>query len=197
MTETDLCNTALGILAHDRVITGDFRTATSTEALRCRLHYDAARRSVLSAGTWIFAETSILVCQPQACPSLGGDWPSYALPPDCLNIVRARQADDPSQPVDFRQAGAAVCCPPGAVRIIYVRDTPDLGLWPQQPLDAFAAELAARLAPAMTGSIEKARAFRADAAACLRNASLWNARQQPPKQPTHDRYAQSRGGGCR
>mgnify|MGYP006875487627 CR=1 FL=1 len=38
---------------------------------------------------------------------------------------------------------------------------------------------------------------RADAAACLRNASLWNARQQPPKQPTHDRYAQSRGGGCR
>ena len=37
MTETDVCNMALGMLGHDRVISSDVRTDKSTEAVRCRL----------------------------------------------------------------------------------------------------------------------------------------------------------------
>jgi hypothetical protein len=198
MTETDMCNTALGMLGHDRVISGDFRTATSTEAIRCRLHYDAARKSVLSAPTcWIFAEESVtLYCSPDPTQGCVADWRLFAQPPDCLNIVRAHHAHDPDAPLDFNPAGHDVCinCACDEATLVYVRDVKDLAAWPQPVLDALAAELAARLSGAITGSTDKAKAFRQDATRELTKASFWNARQAPQKPTGVNRYVHSRNG---
>lgn len=193
MTETDICNLALGMLAHDRTVSSDFRTATSTEAARCRLFFDACRRRVLGAHAWIFAETPATLCRCAApaagCPS---GWHAFATPPDCLNIIRA--ADPHAGPVDFMPCGASVSCPCVAAAIVYVRDVTDLAEWPQPALDALASELAARLAGPMTGSAEKAAAFRKDAARELAAAEAWNARQAPQKPTADNRYAAARNG---
>lgn len=195
MTETDMCNLALGMLGHDRTIAGDFRTATSTEAVRCRLHFDGARKRVLSAHSWIFAEDHVTLCaEPDPADASVTGWQAFALPSDCLNIVRAYEPECPGNALDFAPTADGVCCPRDRVTVAYVRDLKNLAAWPQPALDALAAELAARLSGAITGSAEKARAFRQDAARELAQAALWNARQAPQKPTGHNRYAESRNG---
>lgn len=190
MTETELCNMALGLLGHDRVIETDFRSDTSTEAARCRLHFDAARKRLLSGNDWQFAEEPVTLAFPRR--HTGGYDPA-TLPGDCLNIVRAHDPRDKDHRTPWAGTGrGSVRCLCDAATIVYIRDVQDLAQWPQRPLDALAAELAASLAFAMTGSADKAKAARQDALATLARAALWNARQFNKLMPCRDRYAHGR-----
>ena len=181
------------MLGHDRAIPEDFRTASTAEAARCRLFFDASRRSVLSAHAWIFATLpATLACDGCHADLCRAGWHAFPLPADCLNVIRAW--DPCEDPVDFAPSGHGVECPCDRPTIQYVRDATDLGEWPQPVLDALAAELAARLAGPMTGSADKAAAFRRDAARQLAAAAEWNARQAPQRRPTNDRYINARNG---
>lgn len=190
---------ALGMLGHDRVITGDFRTAASTEALRCRLFFDASRKAVLSADGhhWRFAEDTVKLDLPtphQYHPETP-DFPFlYELPVGCLNIIRVHRCDDCGFPVDFFPCATGVYCAEERATVIYVRDVTAIEDWPPLPLDALSAELAARLAGPMTASVDKTRAAKQDAKNALREAQLWNAKQFSNPPSNDDRYARSRGG---
>lgn len=200
MTETDICNLALGMLAHDRAIASDFRSDTSTEAVRCRLFFDSSRIKILSCGApWTFALENMTTCAetPGAFhdPDIAPGW-RFSLPAGCLHVVRVHDPFDERAPVDFRPCGTEIYVDECDTTIIYVDDTTDLTLWPQCALDALAAELAARLAGPMTGKAEKASAARADADRALSLATLWNARQTPPRAPADDRYIRARSAPC-
>lgn len=186
MTETDICNLALGMLGHDRTITTDFRTATSTEAMRCRLFFDACRKKILAAAAWLFAEDSVTLNNAERIGNGDFEW-YYQVPADCLNIVRMNCPD-------FRHTpGGIVCAARLGVELVYTRDVSDLTLWPQPALDALAAELAARLVVPMTGgNEEKTSVMRAVAKNALDDAKLWNANQTPQRPPNNDRYAKAR-----
>jgi len=56
MTAVDVCNNALGQIAHDRTITS--LTDGSAEAVRCALFWPRARRAVLAARPWKFLQAS-------------------------------------------------------------------------------------------------------------------------------------------
>ena len=193
MTETDVCNLALGMLGHDRAITGDFRTATSTEALRCRLHFDACRRRVLSCRDWMFAEDRVTLYGAEGCGGAASVMQAMRLPGDCLNVIRAHLPGRETDPVGWEpRAGHAIACDRAPSVIVYIRDVTDMDLWPQQPLDAFAAELAASLAGALTASVEKTANAKKEARAVLDDATVWNARQFPRRVQDPRRYERSR-----
>lgn len=196
MTETELCNTALGMLAHDRIITSDFRTDASTEAMRCRLFFDACRKRVLASRDWQFAEETITLSVASAAPGLWGSGSSpwlMAVPADSINVIRVHKPESEDVPSRWEPhaAGLLLCdmCP---ASIVYIRDVTDLSQWPQFPLDALAAELAAKLAGPLTGDAKRALAAKEDARETLAAAGLWNAKQFPQKAPPPDRIARSR-----
>lgn len=203
MTETDVCNLALGMLGHDRVIEGDFRVNAGAEAKRCRLFFDASRRAVLSSprATWFFAQESLRLCGEPCSEECGSRTPRWvaALPADCLSVVRVHRPGDPGTHVGFgHYQGTRLICGASDVEVVYVRDVSDPSEWPQHPLDAWAAELASRLAgPMGGGNAEKVRLAKDGAKAALIEAAAWNALQRPAPPKDWDRYAASRNGGRR
>ena len=56
MTKLDIWNAALALLPHDRRVEDE--NEDTTEALRCRTHYDSARRHVLVSHEWGFLAMS-------------------------------------------------------------------------------------------------------------------------------------------
>lgn len=162
MTTLEIWNAALALLPHDRTVAAE--DEDSTEALRCRQHWDAARRYVLGARDWNWLARE----EPGCCGAFGG----WSRPAGALRIVglvdpsgrrlRCRASDGMLFPVG-PDAGRAV-----AVR--YVPDCEDPALWPPSVAEAVAAELAARLAPVLTDNAQRESALMALAARRLEDA---------------------------
>ena len=99
-TETEICNRALSAFGAQSIIT-DVATEDSTEAIQCRLWYDATRDEVLEGALWNFARRAAMLARVKALPGTpeGGtttetewqpEWPtppwlySYTYPTDCI-----------------------------------------------------------------------------------------------------------------
>lgn len=91
MTKTEICNRALAVLGHDRVIadydgqTGGQYNDNSTEAMRCRQFYPAALRNVLSAYNWDFASTEVTISFSSASHT-------WAIPDGLVKLVSVMDA---------------------------------------------------------------------------------------------------------
>lgn len=171
MTETDLCNLALGLLGHDRTIKTDVRSDASTEAVRCRLHLDQCRRRTLALYPWRFCRARLMLEGGARRRFDAGEYRGwlYMLPPDCLEVVGVTGIDPEAAPRWHKVAEGELCCERPLRELIYLRDAREPDSWPPLALDVWVAELAASLAGAMLGAKE-ARAAREHARLALEAA---------------------------
>ena len=153
MTKIDIWNHALAMLPHDIPIGRE--DEDSTEAKRCRAHYDAARKAVLTAREWGWLARETPACCGAALG--GGAW-LHEAPPDALLVLGLVAADG------RRIKAQAVN---GGLR----------ALEPFAVQEAVVAELAARICPVLTDNPQRTQQLRVDALARLEEAGRQDAQR--------------------
>lgn len=149
MTKLEIWNRALALLPHDRRVASE--DEQSTEALRCRDQWDAARVHCLAAHDWGWATRS-MAYGPGGNECAHGSGHVFARPPDALCVVGLFDRDG-------RRVRAAVRdglfrSDADAVEIRYIPDLDtddDIEAWPAWFAEAVCRELATRLAPTILG----------------------------------------------
>lgn len=187
MTETDLCNLALGFLGHDRVI--EDLADGSSEAARCALFLPGARRAVMAAHDWGFLMLQTPLAKGAAAPD--GLHYVYMRPFEALRVCGLYNAD--GDPVSFAYVNGVLlsAAPEAAVAYTLDNDMPDD--WPPKVQDAVAWELAARLAGPLTGKTSAVQMARQAAGAYLRDARAADSNETRDRGEPGNRYADARG----
>lgn len=167
MTKLDIWNQALALLPHDRRVEAE--DEDTTEALRCRTHYDAARRHVLVSHEWGFLTMAgpTDTCPPER--SCGAAF-AYSRPGFALRVLGLYTQD--GRRLDATAVDGILVTHLPAASIRWLRDSEDPDEWPCQVQDAVAYELAARICPVVTGNPVRETALKASAAQTLREAWL-------------------------
>lgn len=158
MTKVEIVNLALGRLNEAPIVSLDERSAASNAA---KLYYDASRREVLRSFNWGFA----LRLESLALLDEGvSDFPFvYALPEDCLRVIRILRQGDP----DFASgAGQEFVTRSGKVytyvsdaMLEYVSNVEDANDFDGKFTEALSYKLAADMAYSVTGKLELANHY--------------------------------------
>lgn len=167
MTVLEIWNRALALLPHDIAVAST--EEDTTEAARCRQHYEAARKSVLTAREWgwLVRET------PSCCgAALGGAW-IHERPADALLVLGLCAPDGRRIKADAVNGGLRAMEPVAACR--YLADEEDPDAWPFAVQEAVVAELAARICPVLTDNPVRSQQLRAEAVAKLEEAGRQDA----------------------
>lgn len=155
MTKTEICNRALGVLGHDRMIS-DFESDKSTEAERCRQFYMSAKMNCLSEHNWDFAaiEREFGAVSPDA-----NGFARYPLPPGAIRIYSV--TDDASRPLETRRTRDFLMVKSfgSPVKIRYIADDVDESEFTHKFTEAVVYQLAALLSGPMLGNDQKTHNF--------------------------------------
>ena len=150
MTKLEIWNRALALLPHDRRVASE--DEQSTEALRCRDQWDAARVHCLTAHDWGWATRS-MAYGPGGNSCAHGSGHVFARPPDALRVVGLFGEDGRRVRARVRDGMFS-----SAAEAVEIRWIPDLGekhdieAWPPWFAEAVVWELARRIAPTITGA---------------------------------------------
>lgn len=191
MNKVDLWNKALALLPHDRRV--EDGAEETIEAIRCRDHYDDARRRILAAHEWGWAVQATPCCTGSLAFHRPGPT-EYAWPrPD--GVVRLVGLFGPDgRRVKAQSHGGFVFSDAPIASVRYIPDIEDLDEWPAWALDALAAELGQRIAPLITSNIAVERKLQAMAAERLAFAIRTDASEVRWNGTDGRTFARSRGG---
>jgi len=168
-SDTEIGNLALSRVGNKRQISS--LTEGTTEADLVNLHYARTRNSVLRMHPWNFAIRRVALAQISTTPAFEFDY-YYALPSDCLKVIRTSWEADGSfgtaiygfpglvggyqTQVPYRiesvsgVAGRVLACNESTVYIEYIAEITDVSLFDELFVDILAQRLAAEIAPALT-----------------------------------------------
>lgn len=169
MTKLDIWNAALAMLPHDRSIATE--DEESTEATRCRQHWDGARKAVLTAREWGWSAVETPAC---CGANATGGWFCFR-PPDAIRVIGLYTPDGRRVASDPINGGLRAREPFTAVR--YIPDEPDPDRWPPAVQEAVVAELAARIAPVLTDNPARSAELRQSALAAIEEAGHQDAQE--------------------
>lgn len=155
MTKTEICNRALAVLGHDRMV-DDFDSDQSTEALRCRQFYNAALEEVLGDHDWDFAAVEIKLRLSAADENGFARIPT---PPDCLRLISATNTE--GNPLKTRRARDFIFIKSDGCEAVvrYVSNDIDIETVPPKFREAFIYKLAALICGPMFGNDKKAEGY--------------------------------------
>lgn len=163
MTKTEICNAALGVLGHDRVVTDLYGMTDgayndqSTEAERCRLFFSAALENTLGAHDWDFAAVE----KPLTLTAVDDNgYARVPIIPDCLRIVRVTDAE--SHALKVRRTRDFLFVKVGSTHeavIRYVSSDIDFSCIPPKFREALTYQLAALICGPMYGSDSKTEGY--------------------------------------
>ena len=136
----------------------------SVPANSARLVYDSARRSTLRDYNWNFAVATAELAR--YADTQAGDFPfAFALPADCLRVIRLRLATPPGQVrsrtcgdfgrnLPFTLRGGRLLAHEPKVVLEYLRDVTDENEFDAKFIEALTYKLASELAMPVKGSAE-------------------------------------------
>lgn len=152
-----ICNLALDTLKQESV--ANIESPVSIEESLCARWYDVTRRELLRSHPWSFARTRVVLLRNSTAPSFEYD-DSYDLPTDFLRLLYLGEdayAGDKEYTVEGRQI--LMNNSGDSLAIVYVRDVVNVLLMDALFVDALAAELAVKLAPALLGLKPSAQSY--------------------------------------
>lgn len=179
-TETDIANTALSRVGHNRMMTSYDDDAT-TEGNIVRLHYPRLRDALLRAHPWNFAIKRAALAPEGTAPTYEYGY-KFPLPNDCLKVIRTRIESENTED-DYRIEGRYVLSNEATCSIEYIARVTDPAQFDAMFVDVLAWSLAAEIAMPL---INDARA--AENAARMFERKLVDARsidgqEGTPRQP--------------
>ncbi len=145
-TALDICNLALAKLGEAPLPAID-RNA-STAARLCYMHYHPARREVLVANRWTFAQQTATLSSAEAPPAATATATqqlSHTLPQNCLRVL---QVSSPS----WVLRGRSIFCPQAHINVLYIADVEDPSLFDPLFTEALCTLLACKLCIPLTAS---------------------------------------------
>ncbi len=187
----DIWNLALTRLGSTRVTSAadESKQAQSLAAI-----YDTVRLSELAAHPWVFAMTRAQIPASATAPPYG--WTkAYPLPTGFLRMVEIGEYFVLYQPdlVLFEIEGREILCDEGSpLRIRYIQDITNAGLFTPLFVDALAFRLAFELAEDLTQSLSKRDAAEKAYEMSIRKARRANAIQLPPQPTPEDTWLLAR-----
>lgn len=149
---TDICNLALGHLGEARITSLD---EDSVSARACVLHYESVRDEVLRSHRWNFAQDRKVLTALEELPPFG--WSrQYELPAECLRVleVNGSEAGDLVSS-EYLVEGRKILTNAEEVRLVYIRDVPDVSAYDPLFVRAFALRLAIVLTETIRGTTNK------------------------------------------
>lgn len=188
-TETEVVNSALGLLASRRITSLDDGSELATLA---RLRWAIARDAVNEAHPWNFADLRATLVASARVPAY--EWSTqYPLPtlPKCLAVRETSldQANSSQFPNVSGQRwvlgydsqdGRVIFCNATALSIRYTAQILDLNIWSPLAILALTYLLASDLAIEVTGEIEKQGGYLRSFQATMEQAMSSDARQASP-----------------
>jgi hypothetical protein len=155
-TDVDICNRALSRLGTRATISA--LDENSTEARTASIWYAATRDTLLRAHDWNFARRRVVLAEQGAAPT---GWAfRYALPTDCIRLLRIVSASPEAGAIRFEVAGDAtgrfVFCDQPAAEAVYVARVDDPNLYDAGFASALVDQLAAHIAYPITQKTETA-----------------------------------------
>ena len=169
-TDVDICNRALSRLGTRATISA--LDENSTEARTASIWYAATRDVLLRSHDWNFARRRVILAEQGAAPT---GWAfRYALPTDCVRLLRLASATPHLVSVRFEVAGDStsrfVLCDEPAAEAIYTARVDDPNLYDAGFASALVDQLAAHIAYPITQKTETAVRLAQMARAALADA---------------------------
>ena len=147
MTETEICNAALGRLGEAPILS---LTDTGATARACALHFKMTRDAVLRSHRWNFACKRGALAEMGTAPLFGWDH-AYQLPADFLRVVEVNESEDGAgNPWAVEQD--QLLTNDDAVNLVYVYRLEDASKFDPLFNEALACKLAEKLASTLRGS---------------------------------------------
>lgn len=148
ISETTICNLALGKLGGRRIMSLD---DASAEARQCKLAYEPTRDEALRAHRWNFAARRANLSRLADPPPFG--WRArYQLPSDCLRVLQLNGYEDYERPDLWEVEGRQLLTDRETAQVKYVARVTDATQFDALFVKALACKLAAEIAKALTGS---------------------------------------------
>jgi len=185
-SQVEIINRALIKLGASRITSID---DASKSAQVMSVLWDTVRRSELSKRYWTFSLARVLLPALSTPPTFGfGN--AYQLPPDYLKLVQVgdqylapgladyRTQDDSAWAIE---AGVLMTNFGAPLKIRYVADVSDPGLFTPQFIEVMASKLAYEACYAITQSRDGQQAAGQDYKQAVREAAMANAIEKPPQ----------------
>ncbi len=152
MTETNVCNLALGRLGETRVM--DLSESTAA-ARACALWYSTCRRESLRMHDWNFA-TDRATLTELVTPPLHGWGHQFELPANCLKVVALNASDEGDVTTDpYVIEGRKLLTDADTADIVYIFDETNPDNWDTLFLTLVTTSLAVKLSESLRGSTGK------------------------------------------
>lgn len=171
-TDVDICNRALSRLGTRATIAA--LDENSTEARTAYIWYAATRDVLLRSHDWNFARRRVILAEQGIAPT---GWSfRYALPTDCVRLLRIASALPLRDSVRFEVAGDStsrfVLCDEPAAEAVYTARVDDPNLYDAGFASALVDQLAAHIAYPITQKTEIAVRLAQMARAALADAMV-------------------------
>jgi hypothetical protein len=176
-TVTDIANLALSRLGEQGI--SDI-SENIPNAIRCRLHYETARDSLLRSHQWNFATVRAELTQLEDAPAFG--WThAYQLPADflCLSTLNGAQAKRCASAYVIE--GDNLLTNAGSAQITYVKKVTDPNRFDSLFADVLIFRLAAAIAMDVTGDAAKRDSMETMAGIRLDSAAFVDANETQPE----------------
>lgn len=136
LTPLDICNLALSRLGESPITAID--PNGSLPARMCYMHYHPVRREVLCAHRWSFATVSTTLQSAEEGTGDDTHQLRHSLPADCLRVLGVNSRC-------WTLRGRAVYCSAPTIRLQYIADVEDTGLFEPLFVEALVLRLAWKL----------------------------------------------------
>lgn len=160
-----------------------------------------ARDEALRAGAWRFAITRSIIAADATAPAWGFV-SQYTLPGDCMRVIEIGDYYVGLNMTDYRSGDEAMyrlegskilSQGSGALKIRYVSNAVDVGLFDPAFVQVMAYTMARKMAPRLTESVRtKKPDLDGEYALALRNARRADAMERPPEYPADSSWVISR-----
>lgn len=136
LSPLDICNLALSRLGESPI--PELNANGSLPSRMCYMHYHPVRREVLCANRWSFATVSTTLTSSEESSGDETHQLRHCLPADCLRVLGVNSRS-------WTLRGRAVYCSAPRVRLHYIADVEDTGLFEPLFVEALVLRLAWKL----------------------------------------------------
>ena len=156
VSKAQICNLALAHINQTQTTVSNLDTDSGATASQCRIHYDVARRFVLSDFTWSFATKRVALADIGSPPP---EWLyRYDYPSDCLKFMDIQRLTRTDLPVEFSVeaesdgSGLSILTDTDDATGIYIFDVQNTSLF-SPSFVTLGWHLASELAPSLSGDV--------------------------------------------